>query len=125
MLASHHSGNTFKNYPAGELLHFGHDTGEFALVRHGLLEPVILFFGQRYRHGFGFNFPRPDVTAALLPGCALKNTALADQPQLGQLLRQLPVGRRKLNLMFHPAIEHRKRPAVNIVSIYTQGHFYA
>jgi hypothetical protein len=65
----------------GKSLHSAYDFIQSALVGNGLPEPLELFFRQGNGNSFGSHFAGPYVSAALLRGTSLEDTAFREEAQ--------------------------------------------
>ncbi len=92
---------------AGESLHFLQCSLYFAIIFNGLLEPLILFFGQGDAHRFFAHFAGPLITRPSRTGTSILGVAFADPTGVSQLLAQFVIA--SLRLGWRKVMLHTKK----------------
>ena len=79
-LAAFWIGQGFKELLTAQALHLAESFLDSTPVGNGLLQPLILLFGQGDANGLSFDFACPGITSAPGPRPSILNIALANPP---------------------------------------------
>ena len=84
-LAAFGTGHGLKEFLATETLHLAEDFLDRAPIGNGLLEPLILLFGQSHTNGLAFDFTGPGIASAPGSRSPVLHIAFADPADVSQL----------------------------------------